>query len=113
MSSFMPRSAARRSKSRSRTCNEVSNASAPTDENNADPGTADQPSFAAAHARRSVRQLVSLQPFSYGRIILTFVVFQTSHRLNFRIASDSQAQSKRRSFDIPSAYCPKNQKCIL
>src|SRR5215471_18680872 len=80
MSSFTPRSAARRSKNRSRTCNEVSNVSAHVAENNADPGTADQPSFAAAHARPSVRQLVRLQPLSYGRIILAFIAFQTSHQ---------------------------------
>src|SRR5262249_13947350 len=60
--------AARRLKNRSRTCKEVSNASALVGEKSAVPGTADQPSFAAAHARRSVRQLAS-PSFSYGRIL--------------------------------------------
>src|SRR5215469_6146338 len=69
MSSFTLRSAARRSKNRSRTCKEVSNVSALAGEKSAEHGPPNKLNSAAAHARRSVRQLAS-PSFSYGRIIV-------------------------------------------
>src|SRR5262249_34719630 len=66
MSSFTPRSAARRSKNRLRTCKEVSNVSALTGEKSAEHGPPNKLNPAAAHARRSVRQPVRLSlPFQW------------------------------------------------
>jgi len=61
-------------------------------------GSADQPSFAAAHARRSVRQLVS-PSFSYGRIL--FAAF------NITPASLSSIAFHKPTYQYQSGQLPR------